>query len=197
MFKTILSGIVKGLQADDLPIPYKYDEYVLFLEKNKQSYNLGRSGDRVVVKDNLTTTSLSAAAVATDTTITVASASGILDGQYRRSLPRPNNLIDNSKRIACWNHNYLTDAMTRRPPAQQQSMFSRIRLPGRYQLRVRAYRFPPRMKLLFMLVAGKITFMLSNKAATGVTTQIYYNPRLGNGKPMCGQRLPTKASIST
>lgn len=177
-----LERIVKGLQADDLHL-YKYDEYVLFLEKNKQSYNLGRSGDRVVVKDNLTTTSLSAAAVATDTTITVASASGILDGDNIGVLCSDQTIhwttVNGSPAGTTIT---LTDAMDAAAASAAAVYVFTNKAPRPLSVTSARVQISATNETPLHVGGREDYFMLSNKAATGVTTQIYYNPRLGNGK---------------
>lgn len=76
-----LNYLIKALQAEGLNI-FTLQRSYLFLQKDINSYNLLSSSGGSHWTDSFTSTQLSAAAVATDTTITVDSITGISDGDY-------------------------------------------------------------------------------------------------------------------
>lgn len=179
-----LNFMVKSFQTQGLHLWTKV-EAILFLDIGRTNYFLGPSGDEAANEDDFIKTQLTVAAVATDTTLTVASTTGLVIGDFVGIRLDTNIrhwtkilLIPSSTTVT------ITDAMPS-AAAISNSVFtftSLIPRPLRL-LQVRRDTIDSLDEEIESdLWSRQEYFAQPNKASQGDLVQWYYTPELVNGR---------------
>lgn len=176
-----LERLVKALQAQGLHL-WKYEELVLFLEADKQSYSIGPTGDRVVSKDDLTTTTLSAAASSGASTVAVTSATGISDGDNIGIVMDDNTIHWTTVNGAPVSTTVTLTTVTDDDAASGNKVYVFTSKASRpLQITHGRTQVDTTSEIPLRALGREDYFRLSNKSASGVPVEFYYNPTLTNG----------------
>lgn len=178
-----LNRIIKGFQADGVKL-WAYQELVLFLDPASKSYALGPNGARCVAVENIVATSSTDTAFIGATSITVASAAGIVSGMNIGILCDDNSLfwttvaappagntvtlavglpVQASSSPNVWA--YETTAGADRPLRIEQA---RVQISQNNELTLRE-------------LSRSDYFAMPNKIDAGTPNSFYYNPSLNTG----------------
>lgn len=178
---TILNMMIKGWARKGISLPL-YQELVVYLTKDKQSYRIGATGDKATTASDAKKTELSVAGVATDGTITVDSDDDIAasdnigivldDGTIQwttvNGTPAANVVT-------------LTDALTG-AAAIDNHVYSYTTIANRplevvsARLKVNDGQENP-----MQILMRDDYFRLPTKDSTGQVTSVYYDPQINNG----------------
>lgn len=177
-----LERFVKALQADGVHI-WKTEELVLFLDTTSQSYDLGSTGDRVCRAAVLDTTTIGADEAAGQTSLTVASITGIANADTIGIV-----LDDGTMHWTTVNGapSGTTVVVTSALPSAAASGKSVYAFPSKAvrPLRILSARVKTDStnENPMALMGREDYFDISNKSSTGVPSQFFYNPTLTDGK---------------
>lgn len=186
-----LNMMLKMWQADGLQL-WLQDEIIVFLEKGKSIYNLGSSGDRAVLREDLVETDINGALNSGDTSVTVDSTTGMSgsdnigivtdDGVFWTTISSVDSSttltlasgVDNDVSDGAAVYTY-TSAYTERP-----------------QRVIEAWRRDKSGNDVPLRLQSRNEYVdLSDKDQEGVTTLIWYDPQLSAGElriwPVAGQ----------
>lgn len=150
---------------------------------NQQSYALGPAGDRIVRKDDLVTTTLSADEAAAQTTLSVTSITGIADNDIIGIV-----LDDNTIHWSTVNGTpaggavIVDDALPSAASSGNKVYAFTSKAPRPLKITQGMIQVDATNETTLTILGREDYFALSNKSATGVTTQIFYNPTLTSGK---------------
>jgi hypothetical protein len=176
-----LERIVKAWQAEGLHL-WTYAEYKLFLETGKAKYSIGSTGDHVVNEDDLTTTVVKVAGVATDLTIDVDSITGISDGDYIGIVMDDDTIHWTTVNGAPAGDTVTLTAALDAAAAIDNAVYVYTTKAVRpLQVTHGRTQVDSTNEIILDILGREDYFSLSNKTASGVPVQIYYNPSLTNG----------------
>jgi len=177
-----LEILIKAWNADGIRL-WKYEEMILFLVANQQSYDLGASGDSFLKKSALTTTTMKVAGVSTDLTIDVDSITGITSGDSIGIV-----IDDNTIHWTTVNGAPAGDTVTITIALDGAAAIGNAvyvytsKAPRPLQVTHGRVQTDTNSEIELTKLAREDYFRLSNKAASGVPVEFHYNPRLTNGK---------------
>lgn len=178
-----LERMVKLAQAAGLHL-WKYEEMVLFLVADQQSYDLGTTtSENWVKKSDLVSTTLSAAASSTDTAMTVTSITGISDGDVVGVVVDDNTIHWTTVNGAPSGSTVTLTTGLDDDAASGNALYAYTNKATRpLQVTHGRAQVSTTSEIELTILAREDYFRLSNKAASGTVIQVYYNPRLTNGK---------------
>lgn len=177
-----LNGIVKSWQKEGIHI-WALQELTLLLDTTSTNYDLGPSGDRCVVADNLVSTTITAAAASGASTLTLASVTGVAT-TYAIGLVQDDDTIHwttvngapaglvvtltavTTAAAASGKAVYVYAALAQRPLGIEQA---RIQTSSTSETEMQQ-------------ISREDYFMISNKTSAGVPIQFHYSPVLTNGR---------------
>lgn len=176
-----LNMMIKAWQAQGIHL-WKYEEIVVFLEKNKTKYTLSSSGDHACLLDDFNSTTTTATSSSGATTLTVSSITGIADGD--------NIGIELTDGTSQWttvsgtplgNTVTLTAALTGsvNSGAYIYSYTNKIQKPLRLDDARKRNASGTETKMT--IVARDTYFQLPNKSSQGSVIQLHYNPKVSSG----------------
>jgi hypothetical protein len=176
-----LERLVKLWQAIGLHL-WKYKNLVVFTEKNKAKYTISETGDRIVDEDNLKETTTTADALSGASSVSVASISGITDGDIIGIVNGTQifwTTVDGSPAgsVVSLDDNLTEDissgstvyAFTSKEPKF-------LRMIGARALTT------PTSEIDMGIIGREDYFGISNKKATGIPVEVYYNPLRASGE---------------
>ena len=180
---TVMNGLVKAWSAAGIRV-WCQQECILFLQPKQNQYQLGvGSPDNACLFRDMLQTSLSATAAAGATSVTLASVAGIVAGSYVGvQLDAGTNFWTMASGAPTGNVVPLTAAL----PSQATSGaigFSYV-TPLMRPLRVpegRNYLYSSQIEIPLIPLARFGYDYLPNKFNTGVVTQFFFDPQMGNG----------------
>lgn len=159
------------------------EQAVVLMEKGKQFYKCGGSGDRVVSRDDLRTQSLSVAALTGATTLTLNAALNVSLGDTVGVYLEPGEFHWTTASIASTGVTVtLTDALTSDAAASARVYVytATISRPLRIINSQYAWRITD-SEIPLMPFSQNEYFDQPDKTTQGSTSQYYYSPQLGSG----------------
>jgi hypothetical protein len=177
-----LERLVKAWQAQGIHL-WKYEELVLFLVAGQQSYALGPTGDRIVKKDDLTTSALSVDAVISATSITVSSATGISSGDNIGVVIDDNTIHWTTVNGApAGSVVTLTTGLDGAASSGNKVYVFTTKAPRPLQITQGRTQIDTTNEIEMTIQGREDYFALPNKSASDTPLNIFYNPTLTNGK---------------
>ena len=178
-----MERMIKAWQGQGIHI-WKETEAVLFLATSQSIYSLGATTtDHYVLYDDLTTTTLSAAAADTATSLTVSSISGISDGDYIGIVMDDTTIHWSTVNGTPSGSTVNIDDAIDDDAASGNAVYAYTSKAVRpLQVRSARVQLDSTSETIVTEVGGEGYFDLANKAASGVPISYYYKPALSNGK---------------
>ena len=178
-----MERMIKAWQGQGIHI-WKETEAVLFLATSQSIYSLGATTtDHYVLYDDLTTTTLSAAAADTATSLTVSSISGISDGDYIGIVMDDTTIHWSTVNGTPAGSTVNIDDAIDDDAASGNAVYAYTSKAVRpLQVRSARVQLDSTSETIVTEVGGEGYFDLSNKSASGVPISYYYKPALSNGK---------------
>ncbi len=177
-----LERMVKVAQAAGLHL-WKYEEMILFLDKDQQKYVLGPSTSEHWLKSSdLISTTLSAASVANDTSMTVTSITGIAASD-NVGVVLDDNTIHWTTVSGTPSGSTVTLTTGVASAAASGNVLYAYKNKAVKPLAITQVRtrIDSNSELTHQMLSRDEYFSLANKAATGSAIQSYYSPRLLDG----------------
>ena len=187
-----LNMMIEAWQSDGLQL-WVQDEIVCFFIKDKQTYKLGTNGNRACLSDELITSTLSAAASSSDTSISVTSTSGMSSSDVIGVVVDSEDIhwttissVDSSTALT------LTDALDD-DAASGNKIFTYTTAYTERPLRINDafVRLSDNQDQPVRIISREEYYNLTPKTTSSYALELYFDPQLTNAEykvwPVAGQ----------
>ena len=179
-----LNMMIKTWQADGLNL-WKMKRVTVLLEKSKQTYSLGPSGDLACLTGDLNETAMRVAAVATDTTMEVDTTTGMTAGDFVAVVMDDGELHTTTIDSVTDSDTFeLTTGLTAAAAIDKAVYWftNKIARPLLISQEDAFLRDSSNNDVPVRVISRSEYNQFSNKTNTGDIIQVYYDPQLTNGK---------------